>query len=69
MGSGIGEGEDILGLGGRVGNRVGGLEGFSVKTAACDTESNFGEEGDVLCMHMLTGYNLTFCLSLIFLPT
>lgn len=68
MGSGIGEGEDIWGLDGRVGNRVGGLEGFSVETAACDTEQFWGS-GDVLCMHMLTGYNLTFCLPLIFLPT
>lgn len=41
MGSGIGEGEDILGLDGRIGNRVGGLEGFSIETVACDTESSF----------------------------
>lgn len=26
------------------------------------------EEGDVLCVHLLTGYNPTFCLPLIFAP-
>lgn len=51
MGLGIGEGEDILGLDGRVGNRVGGLEGFIVETAACDTEQLWGRGGCAVYAH------------------